>query len=47
MTVVVHPWMFHINEGEWGVLHDVLTHVRNRGAWRTTYGELADAALTT
>jgi peptidoglycan/xylan/chitin deacetylase (PgdA/CDA1 family) len=44
-SLVVHPWMLHINEGEWGVLRDVLRHARDRGAWLTTYGQLASRIL--
>jgi len=44
-SLVVHPWMFHINEGEFAVLRDVVAHARGRGAWCTTYTELADRAL--
>ncbi|MBI3972808.1 MAG: polysaccharide deacetylase family protein [Chloroflexi bacterium] len=43
-SLVVHPWMLHINEGEWSVVRDVVAHARTRGAWLTTFGELAAMA---
>lgn len=43
-TLVVHPWMFHINEGEWGVIRDMVALARDEGAWLTTFGELASRA---
>jgi len=41
---VIHPWMLHINEGEIGVVRDVLAYARERGAWMTTYAEVAERA---
>lgn len=44
VSYVVHPWMFHINEGELPVIREVLAYARERGAWMTTYGTLAERA---
>ena len=44
-TLVVHPWMFAINEGEWPVVRDVIACARDHGAWMTTFGELSAHAL--
>jgi peptidoglycan/xylan/chitin deacetylase (PgdA/CDA1 family) len=43
-TVVVHPWMLHINEGEWAVVQDTIAYARDNGAWMTTFGAVADLA---
>ena len=43
-TLVIHPWMLHINEGEWAVVRDTIAHARDSGAWFTTYGALASLA---
>jgi peptidoglycan/xylan/chitin deacetylase (PgdA/CDA1 family) len=44
VSFVIHPWMLHINEGEIPVVRDVLQYARERGAWMTTYGALAERA---
>lgn len=39
--LVIHPWMLHINEGEWAVVRDTIEHARRRDAWMATFGEVA------
>lgn len=43
-TLVVHPWMLQINEGEVKVLQQVLRYAAAQGAWLTGYDRLADLA---
>lgn len=44
-TLVVHPWMLHINEGEVKVVQHVLHHAVEQGAWLTSYDRIADVAI--
>lgn len=44
LCLVVHPWMFHINEGEWAVARDTVAYARDNGAWMTTFGQVASLA---
>ena len=45
-SLVIHPWMLHINEGEWAVVRDTIAHARDQGAWMVTYRDLAAHAAT-
>lgn len=45
MTLVVHPWMLHINEGEVKVVQQVLRHAVEQGGWLTNYGAIVDQCL--
>ncbi len=44
-TLVVHPWMLQINEGEVKVVQQVLRYAAAQGAWLAGYDQLADRAV--
>src|SRR5262249_37441278 len=45
MTIVIHPWMLHINEGEVKVVRQILRHAVEEDGWLTSYGAIVDQMI--
>ncbi len=44
-SLVVHPWMLHINEGEVKVVQELLRYANEQGAWLGGYDKVADLTI--